>query len=474
MSSGGVRQSDRAIDPTHGRAEGFERTHRSVAWRVAFFVGAFPVISETFILRQITGLLDLGHEVDIYADMRQESNGPVHPSVREYGLLERATFMDLPPETVPYEMPVWPITGRTWSPGAAEPVPNWRRVRQIFPAVLDCLAEQPALTCSVLRESQYGYRARSLSGLWRLARLLSAAPRPYNVLHAHFGPVAESFRFARELYQAPLIVTFHGYDYCAVPRKEGKDVYRNLFAAADAVTVNSDYTGGRVRELGCPGEKIHNLPMGIPVDAIPFRIRTRARGEPFRLLTVARLVPIKGHEYVLRALALCRERLGPVEYHVVGDGPLRGALETLSSELGLGEVVRFEGACDESGLMRHYRENHIFILPSVAVDGDAEGQGLVLQEAQAAGLPVVATRHGALPEGMVDGESGFLVPERDAEAMAATLVRLAEQSERWPAMGQAGRDFAAQHYDSRLLNRRLVELYRTVLAEYLSKSTREL
>jgi colanic acid/amylovoran biosynthesis glycosyltransferase len=83
---------------------------------------------------------------------------------------------------------------------------------------------------------------------------------------------------------------------------------------------------------------------------------------------------------------------------------------------------------------------------------------------------VVATRHGALPEGMADGESGFLVPERDAAAMAATLVRLAEECGRWPAMGQAGRAFVAARYDTRLLNRRLVELYQTVLAEYHSKS----
>src|SRR5260370_39293663 len=95
--------------------------------RIAFFVGSFPVVSETFILRQITGLLDLGHEVDIYADVRAEPGTPVQPEVEEYRLLGRTTFMDMPPDVAPWEMPVWPPTGKTWPPGAETAVPNWHR-----------------------------------------------------------------------------------------------------------------------------------------------------------------------------------------------------------------------------------------------------------------------------------------------------------------------------------------------------------
>ena len=440
--------------------------------RVAFFLGAFPVISETFILRQITGLLDMGHEVDIYADTRHETSGAMHAAVREYRLIDRTTFMDLPPETVPYEMPVWPIHGETWPPGAAVAIPNWRRVAAVFPTVLECLTERPALTLSVLRASDYGYRARSLSIFWRLSRLAARCARHYDALHAHFGPVGESYRFARDLFRAPLVVSFHGYDYSSVPRKEGMDVYRRLWGAADAVTVNSDYTAGCVRRLGCPSVKLHKLPMSIPVANIPFHPRSLSSGEPIRLLTVARLVPIKGHEYVIRALSLCRDRDCHLEYHVVGDGPLRESLRKLVDELDLTSTVHFHGACDEAALARHYRENHIFILASVSMEGDAEGQGLVLQEAQASGMPVLATRHGALPEGMIEGQSGYLMPERDVEAMAETIMLLARQTERWPAMGEAGRGFATRQYDARDLNRALVDLYRDVAGQFtLTKHT---
>src|SRR6266700_1209905 len=131
--------------------------------RIAMFVVCFPVISETFILRQITGLLDLGHEVDLYADTRGEAGGAVQAEVGKYRLLERVVFMDMPPEAAPWEMPVWPLTGRTWIPGTGESVHNSVRLARAVPRVLHCLASAPRLTWQALRFSQYGYQAASLS-----------------------------------------------------------------------------------------------------------------------------------------------------------------------------------------------------------------------------------------------------------------------------------------------------------------------
>src|SRR6266704_6707575 len=125
--------------------------------RIAMFVGSFPVVSETFIVRQITGLIDLGHEVDIYADTRAEAGAPIHPEIAKYRLLERTTFMELPPETAPFEMPVWPITGRTWPPGSASSIHNSLRVARALPKLLRCLATAPVLTAQVLKPSEYRY-----------------------------------------------------------------------------------------------------------------------------------------------------------------------------------------------------------------------------------------------------------------------------------------------------------------------------
>lgn len=434
--------------------------------RVAMFLGIFPSISETFILRQITGLLEAGHAVDIYADERGSTEAPVHEAVRRHGLLDRATFMELPPETVPYEIPLFPLTDRTWPPGAAKSVANWRRLCRSVPAFVHCLALAPSLALSVVRPSCYGYRARSLSCLGRLDRLMARRHRHYDVLHAHFGPVGECFRFARELFRAPLVVSFHGYDFTTLPRREGPHLYRRLFQAADAVTANSHYTRTRLLELGCPEAKLHRLPMGVTLEEFLWHPRTRPSGQPLRLLTVARLVPIKGHATALRAVAQLNRTHGPLEYHLVGAGPLRKTLEQLAKELGLESQVHFHGARTTEQLQAHYRDNHLFILPSVSIEGDAEGQGLVLQEAQATGMPVVATRHGGLPEGMVPDQSGLVVEEGNAEALTGALAQLADHPERWEAMGRAGRDFVAAHYDAGMLRGRLVDLYQSVRQTY--------
>src|SRR5262245_29471928 len=195
--------------------------------RIAMFVGTFPVVSETFILRQITGLLEMGHEVDIYADTRGDTSGPLHVEIASHRLFERTTFMDMPPEAAPWELPVWPVTGRTWTPGVARPVPNSLRLARALPRLLGSLTRQPGLTARVLRRAEYGFQADSLSALHRLSTL-ARLPRRYDVLHAHFGPVGNSFRFARELWDAPLIVSFHGYDFCTLPRQQGSGMYAKL------------------------------------------------------------------------------------------------------------------------------------------------------------------------------------------------------------------------------------------------------
>jgi colanic acid/amylovoran biosynthesis glycosyltransferase len=431
--------------------------------RIAFFVGSFPVVSETFILRQITGLLDLGHEVDIYADTRAEPGAAVQPEVERYQLMKRTTFMDMPPEVAPWEMPVWPLTGRTWPPGAATPIHNSVRFARALPKLFRCLTFAPRLASRTLRASEYRYQAASLSALHRLARCVAQRKR-YDVLHAHFGPVGNSFRFARQLWHAPMVVSFHGYDFSSVPRKEGCGMYAKLFKTADQFTVNSDYTGGCVERLGCPPEKIRKLPVGLDPTEFPFRERSKPAGAPVRLLTVARLVEIKGHEFCLRAVAEVRKRHPDLRYDIVGDGPLRTKLESLAEELKLRDIVVFHGAKAGAELHCLLEDAHLFLLCSVSIEGDQEGQGLALQEAQACGLPVIATRHGAFPEGLLDGESGFLVAERDVLDLAGRLAFLLDHPECWAAMGRAGWRFVENRFDVRELNRQLQEIYNQLSA----------
>jgi colanic acid/amylovoran biosynthesis glycosyltransferase len=433
--------------------------------RVAMFMNSFPLVSETFILKQITGLMDLGHQVDIYAQMRPEASGPVHPEVIEYDLLARTTYMDMPLETGYWELPVWPVTGRTWPPGSATSIPNALRLLRALPKLARGLVLAPRLTLQVLRPAQYGDQARSLSALYRLV-ILAARRRHYDILHAQFGTLGDTFRFAKELWRAPLVVSFRGYDFSAWPRQHGADVFAKLFETLDAGTVNSEFTRGRVEKLGCPPHKLHRLSTGSRVEDFAFRERTLTGGEPVRILTVGRLVEKKGIEFSIRAIAKVRERHPEVQYDIVGDGPLRAELEQLAHELGVERAVSFHGARNREYVRELLDRSHLFVLSAVtAANGDMEGQGAVLQEAQAVGLPVVATDHDGFPESIVVGRSGFLVPERDVEGLAERVTHLIEHPESWPRMGREGRAHVERHFDISKLNRQLAELFEHVIAE---------
>ena len=266
-----------------------------------------------------------------------------------------------------------------------------------------------------------------------------------------------------------MVVSFHGYDFSSWPRKHGAGVYQRLFAQVDLVTVNSDHTREIVQALGCPSRRLRKLPVGLDLSSFPFRERTAARGEHVRLLTVGRLVEKKGIEYALRALALLLSRHPDlrVAYSIVGEGPLRSRFEMLVEELGLGEQVTLHGAMSSPQVAQMMARAHIFLLPSVtAADGDMEGQGLVLQEAQASGLPVLATEHNGFRESIVPGRSGYLVPERDVDSLADRLLYLLDHRECWPEMGREGRRHVERNYDIRELNRRLVGLYGEATAAY--------
>lgn len=407
---------------------------------IAFFVGAFPGLSETFILDQITGLLDRGHEVDIYGWPSEDAQS--HDDVAEYGLMKRT-----------YTVPALPDS---YAKRAAKGVGVLSRLLVDTPEVI-----------RTLNVPRYGRLAASLRLLYASTPHVLKQKKEYDIAHCHFGQngiLALALRELDFLRAKRVLTTFHGHDvYVDVPRYSSR-LRRFLFEKGDGFTVNSEYTARSVIELGGREEEIRTLPVGLDVESFSYRARSRENGSPLRVLTVGRLVEKKGIQYAIRALARLAPNLS-FEYRIVGGGPRQDELEALVQNLGLEDKVSFLGALPKEEVREQYQWAHIFTLPSVtAADGDREGQGLVLQEAQACGLPVVATRHNGFPEGVQEGKSAILVPERDVNALADALESLSKQEDRWEKIGRCGRAFVQNCYDIEALNERLVNIYRELLS----------
>jgi glycosyltransferase involved in cell wall biosynthesis len=177
-----------------------------------------------------------------------------------------------------------------------------------------------------------------------------------------------------------------------------------------------------------------------------------------RILFIGRFVEKKGGEYLLRAYARLRNRVPDAELTMVGDGPLQKKLEQLAGELQI--PVRFPGALGAVQVKREIDEARVLCLPSVtAGNGDAEGFGMVLLEAQACGVPVVTSARGGAEEGVIDGKTGFAFAERDVDTLSERLTRVLTDDDLALSMSEEARPFVKQRFDIRRCTRSLEQLY---------------
>jgi phosphatidylinositol alpha-1,6-mannosyltransferase len=217
---------------------------------------------------------------------------------------------------------------------------------------------------------------------------------------------------------------------------------------ADVVVATSQYSRNRIVEAyGIPAGKIVIVP-----EPIDLRSWEEGAGEvvgalasPPAILTVAHMYPRKNLGVLMEAYARLRDAGVPFQGWVVGEGPCRSAWERLKDSLDLGDRVTFLGTIPRRELVERYRRTAIFCLPS-----RQEGFGIVFLEAMACGKPVVAVRAAAVPETVVDGETGLLTDPDDPEALAQALFALLSDPDRRRAAGEAGRRRVEQYRADRV------------------------
>jgi colanic acid/amylovoran biosynthesis glycosyltransferase len=399
--------------------------------RIAVLASEFPVLSETPFLNQITGLVRRGHEVTILAE-RPQAVAEFHPDIARLGLAAR-----------------YPL---------ALPSPGRRRAAARY--LLGRPPGERRVLLRTLSPLRFWRRAWTLEEFRRAAGVLPSGH--YDVCYAAFGHDGlRALRLGRSgALAGPLAVAFRGADLTKFVAIRGRRVYRALFRRAALLLPVCEAFARRLEALGAPPERVTVHRTGIDLARWRWRDRPVEPAGPLRLVSVGRLVEKKGFGYVLEAVRRLREAGIAAEYEIVGDGPLRAALEADARRLAIDDRVRFLGWQSQDRVAEALDGAQLLVAASVtAANGDEEGIPNVLKEAMAVGLPVVSTANGGIPELVENEATGLLVPERDPQALAARLAELARHPDRRTALARAGRARVERDYDIERLNDRLVALF---------------
>ena len=248
--------------------------------------------------------------------------------------------------------------------------------------------------------------------------------RRIRVVLAEYGPTGTRLLETCDRHSLPLVTQFFGYDAYDRPTVEGlRTEYRRLLGEEAATIAVSRDMQSRLYELGARPGSVHWIPCGADPDRFS---TTHAELNPPVFLAAGQFVEKKAPQLTLLAFSRVVRDVPEARLQMVGGGPLLDACRQLADALGIAGSVEFLGFIAHEDLADLMRGARAFVQHSMtAPSGDSEGTPVAILEAGAAGLPVVATRHGGIPEVVLDGVTGYLVDEGDVEAMADRMRQLA-------------------------------------------------
>ncbi len=264
-----------------------------------------------------------------------------------------------------------------------------------------------------------------------------------DVVLAQYGPSGVMLAEICKALKIPLVVHFHGYDAYRRDTLETYGLqYPALFRMAECIAVSFDMRQQLIK-LGASEKRIAICRYGVDLERFG---QVPMPDGPFTFLFVGRFVPKKAPDQLLRVFASLRLRLPEVRLQMVGDGELLEECQRLATELNLGASVDFLGVLSPQEVAGKLAECHALVLPSRRTElGDSEGTPLVILEACAAMRPVIATRHGGIPEVISDGENGLLMNENDLEGLQAAMDHLANNPYKARQLGFAALQYAKAH-----------------------------
>ncbi|MBI5293022.1 MAG: glycosyltransferase [Chloroflexi bacterium] len=402
---------------------------------IAYIMSRFPNLSETFILREMIELENNGWRIALYPLINQQQP-VIHAATRPW--LARA-------HRLPYVS------------------------RRVLAANARQLARRPRLYASLWWQIVWENRT-SLNLLARAVALLPKAVYAAQLMkdegithiHAHYAthPALVAWIIHR-LTHISYSVTVHAHDIFV-----RRAMLATKLREASFVVAISEYNRELLgRALGpWVRSKTHVVHCGVMPDEYAPRRQTQLQpSERFEIVNIGSLQPYKGHGYLLQACARLRQRGIPLRCRIIGSGEERPALEKMVADMELTAEVQLLGPLPQEEVSRLLPTAHCYVQPSVVTaSGKMEGIPVALMEALACALPVVATSISGIPELVLPGRTGQLVPPADAGALAESLAAVYNDYAAAARMGDAGRAWVLQQFDLRANVKQLAALFATV------------
>lgn len=300
---------------------------------------------------------------------------------------------------------------------------------------------------------------------WRLLDLAKyasavvkvAKSQEFDLFHAHFAyPEGFAGLLAKREVRKPLVVTVHGYDilvessigYGLLLSRRFGSLVRKVLNVADAVITASSATFEEVCKVVKEKNRVHKVPNGVDIRRFNPNLDFSYLKEKLGLEGHAVVFALRWHEptygleYLIRAASLVAKKRDDVFFVIGGDGTLRGYHEELAVKLGVEGKMVFTGRIPQDDVPYYYSMSDMVVVPSIQ-----EAFGLVVSEAMACGKPVIGTALGGIPDQIIDGYNGFLVPTRDASAIAEKILWLTNNPSETRRMGMNGRRIVEEKFD---------------------------
>lgn len=401
--------------------------------RLAYLCGEYPRATDTFIQREVASLRKAGLEVEVV-------------SVRRPGLIEQGTEEQEEERSNAHYLlpcPLKRLLSDHFKLIASSPLGY---IRGLWLAMT---VRSPGLRA--LLYQMFYFAEAGLVGSWMRSRGISHV---HNHAPNQSGYVA---MLAAALGNMTYSMTLHGFGIFSEPTRWRltEKIERALFTICVSQHAKSQAMLWSDR---CFWDRLHVVRCGIDAGSVPVRTH---QGRGRNILFVGRFDHVKGLPVLLEAFAGLARRDPRLHLHLVGDGPQRADLEVIVREQGLQKQVTFHGYRSQAQLQRHFAEADVFAMASFA-----EGVPVVLMEAMACGVPVVAPRITGIPELVQDGISGFLTVPGDADSLAASIETLLDDPEKRNRFAQEARQVVEQHFNLETETRRLADIFKEHLSAW--------